>query len=696
MNNKLNQFNEGGSHSENPNGGIYQGMGSNGAPNTVEEGETKLKDFIYSDRITLTKDMVKEFGLPSSLANKTVANASKILDKKFDGRTDKISNSTRENLLGRIAQAQETVKAKQEALVQALNNNATQMPEGLPGEPMAYGGRINKFLLGGNSMNTEPNSSNMFGFTAGQTDDLINKYPTSTSIGSETKVEGGGSGISGYYGLLGAAAGGIGNSLKGNSPLSNDGLMSEGEQKTNQAYEGVKSGVAAAIPIAGLFNGVEKLGKGLGQSIGGNTGGDIAQGALDPFSMLMRKDIKSEDKAKMLLLNGDPIIAGMMTHKANQKRRKEIGKQTALSLNSQYNDDSTYAKGGKLNKFAPGGPLDPTQINEPIINLQDILGVTTDGIFGPNSRKALINWQKSQGINADGKYGPQTFQKAGLDASGNKIFRPRVNSITDTDAYQNLKLSTDLSNQYNTQNNQINTPNIQIPNVTPTQESNNTLGKTADWLGNNYGDILRMAPIATNALQLAQLKKPDRTTLGRLSNRYNPSYVDEAQLQNITDQELNNSSNAIQNMGGSAGVTRNALLANSLNKTKGLSEAYMRAQQLNAGQDAVAQNFNLGVDQTNLSQSNQEIDINDRNQANYRNQKSKLIAALGTDIGEVGKEQVYKKLAREAFGYTWDGKYYVKPDGSKISKTQFEKEVDDNKPKTNQSRLGGMLNKKLK
>lgn len=52
---KLNAYNNGGLHETNPNGGIPQGTGSNGKPNTVEEGESSydFKDgkFIFSNRI---------------------------------------------------------------------------------------------------------------------------------------------------------------------------------------------------------------------------------------------------------------------------------------------------------------------------------------------------------------------------------------------------------------------------------------------------------------------------------------------------------------------------------------------------------------------------------------------------------------------------------------------------------------------
>jgi hypothetical protein len=37
----ITEFEEGGTHEQNPNGGIMQGTGANGEPNFVEEGETK-------------------------------------------------------------------------------------------------------------------------------------------------------------------------------------------------------------------------------------------------------------------------------------------------------------------------------------------------------------------------------------------------------------------------------------------------------------------------------------------------------------------------------------------------------------------------------------------------------------------------------------------------------------------------------
>lgn len=49
----LTRFEAGGTHEQNPIGGIPQGVGADGSPNLVEEGETKWNDYIFSNAISL-------------------------------------------------------------------------------------------------------------------------------------------------------------------------------------------------------------------------------------------------------------------------------------------------------------------------------------------------------------------------------------------------------------------------------------------------------------------------------------------------------------------------------------------------------------------------------------------------------------------------------------------------------------------
>lgn len=62
-NNDISEFNVGGTHQENPNGGIPQGIASDGQPNLVEEGEVRYKDYIYSNRNKPSEALLKKYNL---------------------------------------------------------------------------------------------------------------------------------------------------------------------------------------------------------------------------------------------------------------------------------------------------------------------------------------------------------------------------------------------------------------------------------------------------------------------------------------------------------------------------------------------------------------------------------------------------------------------------------------------------------
>lgn len=53
-------------------------------------------------------------------------------------------------------------------------------------------------------------------------------------------------------------------------------------------------------------------------------------------------------------------------------------------------------------------------VGEPVRILQENLGVTADGIFGPDTEAALIQYQQDNGLSADGIAGPDTFTAMGL------------------------------------------------------------------------------------------------------------------------------------------------------------------------------------------------------------------------------------------------------------------------------------------
>lgn len=184
------RINEGGSHEENPNGGVQVGVDPDGNPNLLEEGEPVYKDFVFSDNIKADESMLEQFGIPKAYAGKLYSEiADSYIDEAELRPNDEISTNGLNAMLGRLAQAQEAQKAAEEeaALAEELANMSPEelaaleqmlaqeqgqtMPAGdviapeqiapeqvvIPGEQMqpevmpmmACGGKINKFAMGG-------------------------------------------------------------------------------------------------------------------------------------------------------------------------------------------------------------------------------------------------------------------------------------------------------------------------------------------------------------------------------------------------------------------------------------------------------------------------------------------------------------------------------------------------------------------
>lgn len=110
--NGIEHFNVGGSHGENPNGGVQQGVAQDGQPNMVEEGEIKYKDYIYSKRIKPSKALLKKNNLPEKYAGLSYAEiADKLQQESEDRPNDPISICTLDSWMERLQAAQEETRA---------------------------------------------------------------------------------------------------------------------------------------------------------------------------------------------------------------------------------------------------------------------------------------------------------------------------------------------------------------------------------------------------------------------------------------------------------------------------------------------------------------------------------------------------------------------------------------------------------
>lgn len=111
--NGLTYINEGGSHESNPYEGVPMGIGDNGKPNLVEEGEAIYNDYVFSNRLTVPKAVRSKYKLRGN-KKLTFADAVKQLSKGATERpNDPISQETLHEIMSDLAQTQEGVRETQ-------------------------------------------------------------------------------------------------------------------------------------------------------------------------------------------------------------------------------------------------------------------------------------------------------------------------------------------------------------------------------------------------------------------------------------------------------------------------------------------------------------------------------------------------------------------------------------------------------
>ena len=790
-NNKLTQFNEGGLHSQNPLGGIP--IGGN---NSVEENETKQNNFVYSNRIFLDSNIVSQYNLPKSLVGKSVADATKFIDNKFKGRNDKISQSTKNGMLSKIAEAQESMKPQEPEMEQAQEGMIDPIQ-------MAFGGYVNRQMEDGGyydqnnpyfmqnpgavqkpaqsntnvvnqiqpvSQLTQSNSlSQIKPFSTG------NQLPTTSAVPDTAGAIGGGlKEMSGKTGLglssaLGAASTAIdlgktafGKPAQDTSGLAPSAKVNSGGMIAGSAMKGASAGMAFG-----------PLGAGIGAAIGGvagllgsnkakkaaientnNYAVNVNKQFSDQYAMGGEIDPPVKDKiwqTKNIVKYQPGVTSGKngdsgfyLYSKDNSdstfdyKTDREFVKNSSMdvvqktaqwqnymrSKNKVVNPDinlnlpnpivNELAYSGKMNQMADGGYYDKNRpyfttnpgtvvpTNQETVSSNKLVPFPKPQLQGlsfipPINKEERVAYQRSKGLSAKdatGTLGPKTKAWIASDVmnsipetppsvnTGDPIITP-TQTLAGFEAYADAKQAEEAAAAEAIKN------------------KKSIAGKALSYTNDNLGNIARYAPIAANALQLAQLKKPQGERLDRLSNRYRPEYVDEAQLQNIANQTMNNSINAVGQSGASQGQLRSSIIGSQLQRTKAISDAYSQAAAQNRQQNAMAQEFNLGVDQVNLNQSNTEKDINARDQAAYRNAKREYITGIGEGIGDIGKEQTYKKIIAKTTGYKWDGEYVKSPDGTVVTDPATGKPMTEEKLKEIQSikdkkALGGYLIKNRK
>lgn len=111
----LTHVSAGGSHEENPYDGVQMGVDPNGTPNLVEENETVWNDYVFSARIPVDQTIKEKFHLPKK-KEMTYAEVSKKLEKEIaEHPNDPISQAGFNAQMQTLAEEQERQKQEMEA-----------------------------------------------------------------------------------------------------------------------------------------------------------------------------------------------------------------------------------------------------------------------------------------------------------------------------------------------------------------------------------------------------------------------------------------------------------------------------------------------------------------------------------------------------------------------------------------------------
>lgn len=631
----LREFNEGGSHQQNPLGGIPLGQNNSGQPVTVEQGETAMKtpkgDFVFSDRIMIDKPTITNLGLPKNFTGKTMADASKYINRKFEGRHDNISNSTKQKMLDNLAASQEIVKAEMQAKhAEVMNRNSGDMnPEGQMPPEFAKMFDQQQMFFGGD-INTTTDLAGAAGNTNG------------TGVGA---------------GVFNTAAG-LGTALIGSSEK-NRTAPSLGATVGSSALSGMAMGatIGSAVPVIGTA-----IGAAGGAVIGGTVG----------------------------------LIKGK---KQEKERARETNRQT-YTQNAMYSDN--YAMGGYIGSNPQNqmlGNINYTidQINQdPIKRAQWSLrnngyDISVDGKWGPKSIDAQSKLAKMSGVDL-GKVTTPNHDLLGIpqDLDGNIVPMHRVEKTPVTPSNESLNYkgagSLDYDGTFD------NTGSLPVPDNTITGDvslpDNSNKGISTD----KFGQLLRYSPILANAMQLKSLKQPqmDRPLLNdSVAQR---RYVDEAGILRNADNAHNGTVRALGESGMSGGSLRNSILAAGLNRNRALGEAYAQADATNRNVDDRADAIDRDANMRNNAERARVKENYDRDLGAYLTRKSQLQSQIGTDIGNIGREETYKDLAVKATGYTWDGKYFKNKNGDRLTAEQYRLQLEaESKKSTDSKAVGGFI-----
>lgn len=606
--NVLTEYNEGGAHEANPNGGVPVGPNQGGGQNLVEQGETRHNDYIYSNDYQLSKEDALRFNISPRYVGKPYSDISKDINSQMKDRPyDRLVKQTAEGNLNKLMMSQEAVKAMEQTAQQ--------------GPPMG----AQQFKVGGDLDPAKKTSA--FGEMSGseQAGAVVGAAGTAMSLGMKA------------FGDSGVDTTGAGGRQE---------VGSVGGAAASGAMQGAAAG-ASFGPWGAAIGGV--VGGGLGAIGGGKAKRDAAEannnaalvennqfrtnfakgGALDPPTKNpFSRGIFDQEAWRNM---GSAMVDGMKT----ENRVPNLGKY----LNGTSDElpvptaTATRQPADEIQSY----PSSKSQVSQPAVFEKP------DNYDYYNDPEGIM--KKNQ---APANGGVEDFETE-------VTARPKATAVNSLLGNHGLVDKSgfgtmEQSSKFSESSKEGHEAHYKDPAADEADPNTSVQGFQAQ-------ELLRYAPTLGNIAQYLTLPDAEVESYDRLDNRYQPQLMDEMAMQNRASQSAANTRNAIGNFsGGSQAAARASLLGSQVNETRGLSEAYLQADQVNRNENKAGQEFNLGVDNMNQQIDTAETVANAQNRAARESRKQQLMQSALNDMGEIGREQMLTRtVGNLSGGYNPDG-----------------------------------------
>ena len=748
----LTEFDEGGSHEENPMGGIPQGMGSNGKMNTVEEGETKLKgsNYILSDTLKVNENDADDLQLPKDVIGMTYADASKFINRiaKENPGDSLIQKDSRESL-DRLTMGNEKARLDYEQLMDNFGLAGDEPNEDQ--DQMFLGG-----IAGGNNLDMISNIGSSF----------MNGANKQAVPGTEGVDSSGGQNAAGYVNLATTGLG-FANDIFGKSGVDSSGETRPAEvNQTGMALSGAAKGAQAGM----MFGGV-------GAAVGGviGLGAGVLKGAKAKKDMLrgrQRNDIKlSNQKISDFRLGGnieegeDPKIGNLSPEQAkdfelqrswlnnwNQNRvidGKKINNGVDVPFSQDvYVDDLNYGKEnkstyGEFDSVSNRIVLDENYSNKQGIpahelshrfqkelkngnsnNYENYINKPINDMIGPSGHllgpytsdpeenHAEINrFRYNNGIKPDqviSKEDMKGYDRKGynLDHFDDDRLMGLLNTVADNGDdnknnyarnggnFENMNLSKTNRFRDGSYLDKYRTSKKEDDPNYEEEEKKEEKGVPAPYEARGEDPLRYSGLVGAGLNYLEDMNaKPDYAELGRMDNRYNQKYVDIKALENNSRNEANSQISALGEMGLSKGQLISNMAGANFNKNRSVSDSMFRASEINRSEDRAAYDYGSRNDQFNISQSDKENELNQMEDQAIDDRKRQSRDAMFLSAGELGKENTYKnRIFNMTGGYDTTGRFQ-NINGKVYENVNGNLILVDSEKKEGKKRNGGLVGK---